>query len=321
MGRSSLLAASQARGRARAAVIVLGAVLMSQVASPVWADDLDDYLDRAAQADYAGRRVVVTVWDGRSEAAVADIDHADGMVMISDAGREVMIGDGKMMGAGSSGVTFSAWSNGGSSARYVTGDELDVIRLGRPAHSVTVLEGDLVRAKIIFDAATWAPLATEIYDGEGRLFRLSTLTDFDPVPEKAYAALRDSATDTYDVMPRIEQSSLPVAVAGYERLDTYMAPDGVIHAFYGDGLFSFSIFVLPSDSAQPDLDGATSLDVDGDRYLVLVEPAETWVSWTHKEVGYVLVGDLPPDHLVRVLAALPNPQGRNLIERILGFFS
>lgn len=301
--------------------MVLVAAFVSLVASPARADDLDDYLDRAAQADYSGRRVVVTVWDGRSEAAVADIDHAAGMVMISDAGREVMIGDGKLMATDSSGVTFSAWSNVDSSSRYATGEESEVVRLGRPAHSVTVLEGDLLRARIVFDAATWAPLATEIYDGDGRLFRLSTFTDFDPVPEKAYEALRDSSADTYDVMPRIAQSSLPAAVAGYERLDTYMASDGVTHAFYGDGLFSFSIFVLPDGNAQPTLDRATSLDVDGDRYLVLVEPAETWVSWTHEEVGYVLVGDLPPDHLVEVLAELPNPKGRNLIDRILGFFS
>ena len=312
--------AGGSRTTARAFVIALAAVLIVQIASPAIAGDLDDYLDRAADADYAGRRVVVTVWDGRSEAAMADIDHADGMVMISDEGNDVMIGEGKMM-AGSSGVTFSGWSIVDSSSRYVTGEEVDVNRLGRAARSVTILEGDIVRAKIIFDAETWAPLATEIYDADGSLFRLSALTDFDPVPERAYAAMRHIESDTYDVMPRVAQSSLPAQAAGYSRLDTYLGTDGVTHAFYGDGLFSFSIFVLPAGSAEPNLDGSTSLDVAGARYRVLVEAAETWVSWTHKEVGYVLVGDLPPDHLVQVLGELPAPRDRNLFERILGFFS
>lgn len=311
-----------ASSRAVSAAAIVVAVLASlSMAAPARADDLDDYLERAAKADYAGRRVVVTMWNGANEAAVGDIEHAGGMMILKDGDTEVLIGGGKLGGTEMPGITFSSWSAEGAGTKYTTSEATPVTRLGRSARSVTIFEGDLKRATIVFDAVTWAPLTTEIYDGEGRLFRLSTFTEFGPVSARAYAALREQASDAYEVVPEQAGSTLPVRAAGYERLDTYLDADGIAHAFYGDGLFSFSVFEIPTDRVEPGLEGGTAFEVGGARYLVLVEPAEIWVSWQRGEIAFMLVGDVPPDHLIDVLSELPAPKGRSFIDKILGLFS
>lgn len=312
------IAPRRALPAATIAVVVLASM---SVAAPARADDLDDYLEKAAKADYAGRRVVVTMWNGANEAAIGDVEHAGGMMMVKEGDHEVMIGGGKVGGSGLHGVTFSSWSAEGTGAKYTTSEAVTVTRLGRSARSVTIFEGDVKRATIVFDAVTWAPLNTEIYDDQGRLFRLSTFTEFGPVSGRAYAALREQASDAYEVVPQQSGSTLPKQAAGYARLDTYLDSDGISHAFYGDGLFSFSVFEIPADRAQSGLEGATALEVGDARYLVVVEPAEIWVSWQREEVGFMLVGDLPPDHLVDVLAELPAPKGRSLFDKIIGLFS
>ena len=41
-----------------------------------------------------------------------------------------------------------------------------------------------------------------------------------------------------------------------------------------------------------------------------------WVQWSSDPYTYVLVGDLPPDHLQQVLSELPRPTSRNILSRI-----
>lgn len=293
---------------------------LGAVAGTASAGDLDEYLEKAADADYAGRRVVVTTWDGRTQAEVMEVEHAAGMMMIAGAGSDVVIGDGKVAKDGVDGVTFSGWSARRASDKYSTGEVTEVTRLGRPARSVTVYEGGVVRARIVFDAATWAPLATEIYDGDGTLFRFAAFTDFNATPRRVFTAMREHEDDAYDVLAQATSSSLPAEAGGYEQLDAYMGSDGVAQGFYGDGLFSFSVFVLPSGVDQPDMPEAVGMAFAGRPYMVLVEPNDVWVSWRRGTAGYVLVGDLPPDHLELVLEELPAPRAPSLMERLLSLF-
>ena len=304
----------------RLIVVTILTAALGAATVPAFAGDLDEYLEKAADADYAGRRVVVTTWDGRTQAEVVEVEHAAGMMMIAGAGSDVVIGAGKVAMDGAAGVTLSGWSVRRASDKYTTGDVAEATRLGRPAHSVTVYEGALVRARIIFDAATWAPLATEIYDGDGSLFRFAAFTDFDATPRRVFTEVREHEGDAYDVVPQAATSPLPAEAGGYERLDAYMGADGVAQGFYGDGLFSFSVFVLPSGVDQPDMPEAGEAVVGGRRYTVLVEPNDVWVSWRRGTDGYVLVGDLPPDHLELVLDALPAPKQPNLFQRLLDLF-
>jgi hypothetical protein len=251
---------------------------------------------------------------------VVEVEHTGGMMMIAGTGSDVVIGDGKVAMDGAEGVTLSGWTAGAAGDKYTTGEVVDVTRLGRPAHSVTVYEDATLRARIVFDAATWAPLAIEIFDGDETLFRFAAFTEFDAAPRRVFTAIRDHGDDVYEVVPRSAGSSLPADAGGYRQLDSYIGSDGVFQSFYGDGLFSFSVFVLPADAGQPDMAQAVETVLAGERYMVLVEPHDVWVSWQRGSVGYVLVGDLPPDHLELVLEALPRPKRPNLLQRLLNLF-
>jgi hypothetical protein len=48
----------------------------------------------------------------------------------------------------------------------------------------------------------------------------------------------------------------------------------------------------------------------------VVTPSQVWVFWNAPDRSYVLVGDLPPDHLVTALGGLPQPGERGLMVRL-----
>jgi hypothetical protein len=177
-----------------------------------------------------------------------------------------------------------------------------------------VLEDGAKRATIVLDAETSAPLATEVYDGTGELFRYTTMLDFDPNP--AVAASTGGGGGDYEVMLSSDASDLPETAAGYQRADVYAGPKDSVHAFYTDGLFYFSIFELPERTNLGGFDDATVVDFNGAEYLRLISPDGIWVYWAG-DTAYLLVGDLPPDHLEQVLAELPQPKGKgNFISRL-----
>ncbi|MDX1747427.1 MAG: hypothetical protein R3324_15950, partial [Halobacteriales archaeon] len=156
---------------------------------------------------------------------------------------------------------------------------------------------------------------TEVYDGNGLLFRYSAMLEFDPRPGLTYADM-SAMGEVYDVMLPVEVDSLPHDAAGYVRADTYAGPDETIQAFFTDGLFSFSLFEVDADARLDRFDDASTAELNGSSYRRLVMPTDIWVMWRAGDVAYVLVGDLPPDHLEDVLAELPEPRERGLLSRI-----
>jgi hypothetical protein len=121
-------------------------------------------------------------------------------------------------------------------------------------------------------------------------------------------------TDTIAPMPAT--TTLPESVAGYRRADVYAAGRDSIHAFYSDGLFSFSVFESPRTGLPAAFERATVFEVSGKRYRRLVTPTSVWVHWDAPDRSYLLVGDLPPDHLMGVLQRLPAPGQRGFLVRL-----
>ena len=289
-------------------LVVAGAALAS-------ATILEEYLAKAAAAEYSGRRIVVTMWDGESQVRIFEVTHVPQMTVIGGVADGSLVGSGRVSGGLDAAVMVPEWSRYSADSRYETADPLTTIRLGRVAELVEVVEDGRVRARITFDSLTGVPLATEIYDGDGRLFRYSALLEFDPKPGLSYSDM-EAMGDAYDVMFPVQISSLPEVAAGYVRTDTYAAPDETIQAFFTDGLFSFSLFQIDADAKLDRFDGAATVALNGSSYRRLVTPTEIWVTWTAGDVAYVLVGDLPPDHLEEVLAELPAPHRRSLLSRL-----
>ncbi len=255
------------------------------------------------------------MWDGESQAGIFGVTHVSNMTVIGTGDGGSVVGSGRVADAVDDAVMIREWSQYAAASRYTTTDPLRTIRLGRVAEMVEIIEDGFVRARFTFDALTKVPLATEIYDGNGALFRYSAMLEFDPKPDLSYADV-EAMGDVYDVMLPVEVSTLPEQAAGYVRVDTYAAPDDTIQAFFTDGLFSFSLFEVDANARLERFDDAVSIELNDSSYRRLITPTEIWVTWQHGDVAYVLVGDLPPDHLTEVLKVLPEPSSPGLLTRL-----
>jgi negative regulator of sigma E activity len=280
------------------------------------AADLEDYLEGAGSASFAGRQATWCSYRGQTEFKVVSVEHAGSVTMVENAGSSQVIGGGRNAVIDeATGIAISDWSQAELSSRYVTASVDAESRLGRDVVVVTVDEGNVVRAKIWFDDETGAPLGSEIYDGAGNLFRLSWMLDFDPYPRKIFSMMGDKSS-TYDVVVPVDADDLPSVVAGYARVDSYAGPDESVHAFYTDGLFSFSVFRIEGQVESSPFAAAEEVTIAGASYRWLLTPSDLWINWNGDGLSFVLVGDLPPDHLEQVLAELPAPAAGNIFTRI-----
>lgn len=300
------------RARRLITMACCAAMTLSLGATSAGASDVSDYLAEADDAVYSGRRVVVSVWDGESHSGVVDVEHAGGMMMV---GEESMVGDGtvRRLDSGSEGVAVTRWSAAVAAPGYdvVTGDPIQ--HLGRAATTMQVMEGNLLRAKLVIDDDTAALLVTEIFDDEGRLYRYSSMVEFTPSMKNMPTPPR--TIGEYEVMLPVAGSSMPPAPGGYQRVDVYGGPGESQQGFFTDGLFSFSLFVVDGERSVAGMPKGTPYRYDGAEYRAVVFPAETWLVWEAAGSTYVLVGDLPPDHLEPVLEDLPRPSKRNVFAR------
>lgn len=292
------------------------AVIVALSVTSAGAAELEDYLAEASDASYAGQQATWCSYGGKTEFSIVSVEHAGSLVMVEAAGSSQVLGGGRASANGTgNGLALSDWSSVAVADRYETGPAETEVRLGRDVVVVTVNEEDEVRARIWFDDATGAALGSEIYDGDGELFRLSWLIDFDPNPRRIYTMLPDE-TSTYDVVFSADAEELPVNVFGYEHVDTYAGPSDSVHAFYSDGLFSFSVFVIGGEGATGPFVEADTMKLDSGSYRWILAPSEMWVQWSGGGMTYVLVGDLPPDHLEEVLGELPSPSRGNILSRL-----
>jgi len=297
---------------------ILGSLVAATIiiATPAVADELGDYLEEADQATYSGRRVVRTTWDGLERMGFVDVEQLAGMAMVSVGQSYMMVGDGKIHALGSPNAALSYVHDSPAPVdhdyRVAMGDT--TTHLGRSAAVMEISESGVLRMRMLVDTDTSAPLETEVFDGEGNLFRYSTMVEFSPS-----APAMDDYEDEgeYQMMVPLDEALVPAVAGRYGMIDVYGGPADGQQAFYGDGLFTFSLFAI---------DGRTDLDevaangriwtVSGFDYVRVVAPAEVWVLWNAPGSTYALVGDLPPDHLEEVLIDLPRPGQPNWFSRV-----
>jgi len=304
--------------RSLAAILAGVVVFLSAPAAALSEDGVVGMLEEATEAEFHGSGVVMCSWEHDSAAATYEITRAEGMSMIQVPGGAVMWHDGvSAMQSGSDwyGTEIEEWAAWSVSDRYSIGEIVETTRLGRPAVQVTVLENGSPRARMILDVESRVRLATEILDGRGRVFRMAALVTFDPGPPD----MPDSMPEMEmmgTVKPMADSTSLPESAGGYLQADVYDAGGGAVQAFYTDGLFSFSVFEMKRGQRPSEFDTATEFEAQGSRYRRIVTPTNIWVHWNAPDRSYVLVGDLPPDHLMTVLDVLPAPGDRGLLVRL-----
>ncbi len=295
----------------RRALPLLVILALTVAATPAAAadDDLAGYLEGAAAAEFHGSGIVLCTWGSDSAGTTYEVTRSSGMSMVHGAGGDLMVAGGttaSRTGADWYGLEVEEWTAWALSDRYRLTDPEPVTRLGRSAVAVTVMEGPVERARMVIDDESTVPLVTEILDGRGNAFRVAVLIDFTPGPQPMPSDMPEMHEQMM-VTRTPAPDHLGTEVAGYRRADTYRGDEGTLQAFYTDGLFSFSLFETKRTSRMGAFETATTFEVNGHTYRRIVAPSEVWVQWNAPDHSYVLVGDLPPDHIAAVLTELPEP--------------
>lgn len=291
-------------------------LLILSTAAPALASDLAGYLEEADEAVYSGRKIVITVWDGDSMYALLDIEHAAGMTVVDRHGTDVMVGRGKLrpLATADGAIQFTEWTEPVARGKYRAVEAGYRDHGGRPAEVIEIMEGELLRARIMFDDDTYAPVVTQVFDGTGRLFRYSSMVEFAPntvdLPNP-----QQIEEIPYEVAVPAEAVALRPTVGGYDLVDVYVGPEDVSQGFYTDGLFSFSLFALAGRADVGTMADTVIHRSRGSEYRLVPAATEVWTLWNAPGETFVLVGDLPPDHLDDVLADLPRPERRNWFQR------
>jgi hypothetical protein len=275
---------------------------------------MEDMLD-SGDGSFTASGTVTCTWGDDSATASYEITRSNGMSMVYGPDGDLMLSGA--LAAAWSGDTAGAFELGGwgdweMSDRYEV-TESATSMLGRDATEALVSEGDLLRVRLVVDDETSVPLLTEVFGGDGSLFRAASLDEF--VPDAPDMDMPDDMPEHDMLMPADGSPWLPTDANGYRRVDTY-SMGATNQVFYSDGLFSFSVFETRIGRRPAEFEGATGFVVDGDVYRRVVTPTVVWVHWDAPDRSYVLVGDLPPDHLVAVLESLPEPGRRNVFVRI-----
>jgi hypothetical protein len=289
----------------------VAAVTVTLAATGASADELTDYLDRAHQSTYSADRLVVSVWGGQTQISSSFVEHSQGMEIIQVDSTWSMVGNGTAMTMDDAahGVAFVSSSEPISTARYVVSDVTPVTHMGRTCELVRVTEGDKVRARILVDVRTGAPLITESFTDDGKVFRRSSLQNF--LAYRTYSGPSATADAEYDMVMPGGSGALPDAIFGYRLIDVSEAPGDSEQGFYSDGLFSFSLFVLGDVSSVTGFEAPIPLITDTGVYDLVSTAYDVSIHWTDLQNHFVIVGDLPPDHATAVLGELPTPDVRS----------
>lgn len=300
-------------------IIVVGglaALVVAAGASTARADDLAEYLEDAGNAIYSGQRLVGTTWDGIERIGMIEVQHHGGFESVDAGSVNAMVGAGRMYmdGMDDAAISFVLRSTPNLGARYTVENGEATRHLGRPATVLDVVEAGKLRIRMVVDDSTSAPVATQVFDAEGEVFRYSSMVDFSVWVDPSMAQ-----TDgrEYRMMLPLDHVDLPATLAGYQLIDAYAGPDDGRQAFYTDGLFSFSVFTTERRANWAEIaDNELPYTTGGRDYLRVVTPTSVWVLWNAPAMAVALVGDLPPDHLDHVLAELPHPGTDNWLKRL-----
>lgn len=303
----------------RAVVVGSTMALSMSLMAPALADDATEdvaaLLTAASEATYTATRLTVSVWGDETQVVRERVEHAEGgeMVLIDETWS--MVGNGRMvqMGETPKGMAFVTERTPFATDRYEIGETTKVAHMKRPCTLVEVLEDGDLRAHMVVDDRTGAPLITYVYDGEGRAFRTTSLSQFKP--HRTYEWPEGRTDVPLEIVMEGESESLPTEVAGYTLVDAFPGPAGSDQGFYTDGLFSYSLFALPAGTVVEGFGDPSTFVADAGVYEIVPTAKDVRVQWTTGDHQMVLVGDLPPDHLTEVLATLPQPDNRSMLAK------
>ncbi|MGB7861378.1 MAG: hypothetical protein WBM90_12845 [Acidimicrobiia bacterium] len=298
-------------------LVSLAMALLLVPATAAAATDLGELLEGSHDASYSAEQIISCSTPDGLRDAVVRIAQDGGDIWIGSSASgdvEVATGEGGWSLLRGGGVVKSALLEAGEDALealYSVEDLGEAQFLGRPATAHQLVRDGVLRAELVFDDETGALVEATTFLEDGETYCERRFVSFDTTPPNLASV--DSATGDGPSVAAVEASILPDSILGFERLDLYEDTDGSTFAYYSDGFFSFAVFETPSTVTLP---AAVSVDLGGSVYERSFTAGQATYVWETRTGGMALVGDLPPDLHVAVLASLPASETPGLLRRL-----
>jgi hypothetical protein len=304
-------------GRAAVAFGLFGATLLALPSAPASAGTDPEALlrdARDASEDVALAGIVEVRWregDSMRVQRTGARSHAGAYV----------VGRGEHFAVGADGARWAAGDGIATAWGHVDGEEpprpgaaweleLDDSAevAGREAYVVVAsLDDGTEHARFYIDKGLGLLLRRDVLREDGdlersvRFTRLAAEGVAPAVPAVPGGAPTPTPTD--DVGPRfVAPEELE---PGFQLLGQYEHPDGTVQLFYGDGLFSLSIFEQPGSVDWDSLpEGGRPGNVGDERAAAYVTPAGTVVVWARDDLVLTGVSDAPPEIAHDAIAAI-----------------
>lgn len=158
------------------------------------------------------------------------------------------------------------------------------------------------RARFFIDAATGTLLRRDVLDARGRLVRDVSFEAFLPLGATLSPVHPQTAKSEEPVTLRSVPSGYqaPSSIGrGYRLLGRYRQPDGTIQLYYGDGIFTLSLFEQQGTIDWGSLPTGTSLEMNGDQTRLYQTATSSVAVWSHHGLIVTAVSDAAPDEVLR----------------------
>jgi len=323
-----------------AAAVVAAAIGLGRTAPAQPSNDPEALLTAARtaseRASYAG--VLVMMWRDHGQlhrtATYAQVDH--GVVDLGAGANRVLSRDGRRWVTTPSGWTLvlgpdvaaaapprpnEHWDLRTAPGPLVAGQPTTEVRAADPATGTT-------RARFFFDRSTGALLRRDVLDVDGRLLRQVGFETVAPVASAAPTpAPEHAANEQPRALTRVPSGDpAPARIGrGYRLLGRYRQPDGSVQLYYGDGLFTLSLFEQPGTVDWDAMPAGDDSRVHGVETRAYATPTTSAVVWGLHGVVITGVSDAPPDQVQRAVrdvvgGGAESGAGEDLARFVLGPF-
>ena len=316
---------------AAAAIIVVGPPAPAQPSSSHAAALLRAAADAATRHAYAGVLTVRWTDQGQTHQARTAVHLANGAVEVGTGDQRALSMDGQrwvgtpgswtlVLGTGAAAASpprpTANWNLQARVGPVVAGEATTVVVASDPGSGA-------VRARFYVDEATGLLLRREILDPDGRVEREVTfdrLVELGPVvPPLPPTTTRAAEPTPVGSMP----SGYPAPRTlghGYRLLGRYRLPDGTIQLYYGDGLFTLSLFEQKGTIDWGEVPPGQSEHIGGVDARLIATPTTSAVVWEARGIVTTCVSDAPSDQVLAAVRDLVDTGGSSSVGSDIAHF-
>jgi sigma-E factor negative regulatory protein RseB len=177
---------------------------------------------------------------------------------------------------------------------------------GRATTLVLVVDPrtDATRARFYLDRVTGMLLRRDVLDAQGRLVREVAFDAVVPLAPTGASLQPAGAQAAKPRLVRAVPSGYPaprVVGRGYRLLGRYRQPDGSVQLYYGDGLFTLSLFEQRGTVDWESLPAGTTQHVHRVETRAYATPTTSAVVWGVHGVVITCISDGPPDEVMQAV--------------------